>query len=357
MPNSFSNRVIMTQINHINDATETALEQQTKIALNALVRTENERRQNHTVEILRSGLVIKIVKPGGDNNKLAKEIDAISELCRKFPDFIVPILSHGDLMGRKYYIMERQKGASLSDIIFSEKYATEEKRRVVSSALDFTFSVINQERRDLKYAAKNYSEIISQEWKSILLMTGGEAFANTSFSLEGMCAGKRIIDLLDYIMGLMENVPALQNDISHQNYHFGNIIKLDNFDMFRLIDPDTSLPKIDPLFGLARFAFSFWHELATEHKHGVRGNRSGKETLLTLLLHEHMTMISSIPAITKMQVYRQICAPEDKGLFEVLLFYCFLRSIRINWENFHSNQTTAQEILAVGCLTFFAHLN
>ncbi|PVE20868.1 hypothetical protein DC522_29790 [Microvirga sp. KLBC 81] len=317
------------------------------------------KRSAHDVEILPSGIVVKIAREPLNNAKLIREMRAIDALHTKFPDSIVPILSRGEILGRRYYMMERQQGRSLSEIVFSQDVSLVEKCSTVEQALQFVVDLVTRERSHLTVSALRYQDILKRESDEIRAQVRGDMLLRTRFVIEETEMAYTIGELLNYYLVTVSDIPVKQAPVSHQNYHFGNIIQLDNGRGFRLIDPDTSLPAIDPLFGLARFAFSYWHELATEHSTLVQRTATQDSLILSLPNRCYRQLVSAVPELMQTRVFENLFSPYDICLFHALLFYCFIRSVRINWEDstlsdrFSDHDVTAQEIISAGCLTFF----
>jgi len=115
----------------------------------------------------------------------------------------------------------------------------------------------------------------------------------------------------------------------HYNFHGGNIlISKGPVSDFWVIDPDTKLRGLDPIFGLSRFVYTMVHDLANKAKfcsvHDLKVYR------LTLMEDP----IGRFPGYCIFQSYidQRLWAPEEKAnrLLDHYIL-CLLRGIRMNY--------------------------
>ncbi|NEW91011.1 hypothetical protein [Rhodopseudomonas sp. BR0M22] len=147
-------------------------------------------------------------------------------------------------------------------------------------------------------------------------------------------------------------------ETAHLNFHFGNVLYDEATEQVAFIDPDYSVRGIDPLFGLSRFVFSFWHELATEIVDAVKIVPMSNSVLFVIRNDEHRRILEGIPELRGMSGLFGWLDPAEIPKFYALTVYCFLRSMRINGTGRpwvapeHPMAARPEDVLLLGCLLF-----
>lgn len=307
--------------------------------------------KSHTVELLDCGLILKIANSSTANEKLQKEATQIGNLVKRNPNVMVPVLMEATLRGRYLYIMERLPYRSLAEIVFDPSTSSETRIRSYQAALRVAREICRQERRNASASIWPHKNAIAEEWRLIQELNGGREFIERSgsFSYETMSLAQLHAENLE----LADKLKLRSVANAHCNFHAGNLLVDEVSYDVRAIDPDVSLENVDPLFGLSRFAFSYWHEIAVERAWNVESTDDPFQP--GRWVHELTTGGETMryPAFFTMGALLVDATDEETNALRFLTYYCFLRSIRINWSA-HSakGRASPQELLALGCITY-----
>ncbi|MDD5278042.1 hypothetical protein [Acidithiobacillus sp.] len=311
---------------------------------------------SHNVDLLSSGLVVKAASSEVYNDKLKAEIDQIMALYNIYPDLMVPVLHDGIASGRRFYILERKDALPLSKIVFDNLRSLAQRRAIVHNALDRIQEAIKIEisEQDAAPTGDMYSRLL-EEWEAIKFIH--EVF-DKQILLDGTPRSLTGHQIIEKALMLSRTEIFSPVEGAHFNFHFGNVLYCEKSDQVNFIDPDCSVRGIDPLFGLSRFAFSFWHELAMEIGDAVKVIPMSDSVMYLLRTSDHRTILNGIPELASILGLIHWIGEAELKKFFVLTTYCFLRSIRINgsgkqWSIPHS-PTIAQpeEVLMLGLLTY-----
>ena len=307
--------------------------------------------KSHSVDILNSGFVIKTAKTSEFNEKLHCEIEKIKVLCQIYPNLIVPILHDGSAEGRRFYILEKKHGSSLSKIVFDNDYPIKRRRKIICQALDQIKSAIEIECSKKNDVFDNINLRLLEEWDK--LSSIHELF-DTPIMFEGRKAfitGRSIVEKALHF-SKTERFISIEN--AHCNFHFGNVIFNEIKNAISFIDPDCTMNGVDPYFGYSRFVFSFWHELANEIQDAVKIIPVENNMLFTIQNDDHRNIVQSITELQYISGISRWIDKSDYKRFYTLTVLCFLRSIRINgdlkeWKApQHPRTATPSEILFLG---------
>lgn len=207
--------------------------------------------------------------------------DAYSPLKQRMP----AICSQGTIetgihAGKAFYVQRHVPGMTFSHFVqhtmtTSDKVSTVERaliNRLTDIALGHTFAsdydnrsgrfmqeVIWAEYERL-HALKNVSYLNAQR----MLSVDGQAYSPLKESLERIFSSARFAAL--------DDLPSFISTLGHWNFHGDNIIleSSDRINDFKVIDPDVNIEKCDPLFGLARFLYSFPHDTVDYRQYIIR---------------------------------------------------------------------------------------
>jgi hypothetical protein len=314
----------------------------------------------HHVEILKSGMVVKAATEVVHNEKLSAEISRIRSLCEIYPECMVPILFDGTVSGRRFYAMERIYGDSLSEIVFNSDLSYASRREYVSKAFTAVREAIDKERSRGTEVVAGLADLLSEEWNRAKEVKHFTPLLQKSIVVNGRQVRRGLEEIYREACELATKVVCVRTDVAHFNFHFGNILRQADTGEIFFVDPDSSMCDLDPLFGLARFAFSFWHEIATEMA-GAVIVENDEEGYVAYRIAEtaHSDILLHIPELASQDIIFHRFDNKGKNLLRLLTLYCFLRSIRINAVNAarpgHGDKLCAlpQEVLTAGCALFF----
>ncbi|MTJ81818.1 MAG: hypothetical protein F8N37_12475 [Telmatospirillum sp.] len=314
--------------------------------------------KSHYVDMLSSGFVVKTASSETHNAKLNAEIQQIKALCEIYPDLMVPVLHDGSAAGRRFYILEKKQGSPLSKIVFDSDMSFEQRRSILIHVLDAIQMAIGIERSKAHPTVSMHSRI-SEEWDAISFM---HDLFDQHILFDGVPLGTTGRKIVENALKLAETEEFVSVETAHFNFHFGNVIYNDAYKSVQFIDPDNSVRGIDPLFGFSRFAFSFWHELATERENAVEIMKMPDNLLFISRNADYPAILAAIPELSDISGLSPWISKNDFSRFYILTTYCFLRSIRINAlrENRRSlngpQPATPEEILMLGCIAYLGRL-
>lgn len=311
---------------------------------------------SHSVDILDSGFVVKTANSAEFNEKLKTEVEQIQALHEIYPELMVPVLHAGLVGDRRFYILEKKAGTSLASIIFDCSKPVEVRGQIVQTALNHVKRAVEIECRHPVESSYQLHHRIQAEWDALQhihdlfdsrIMVEGEVI-----DLSGRALVEKALTYAKEERFLASSTRA------HCNFHFGNVLYDERLNEVSFIDPDGSVQGIDPYFGFARFAFSFWHELAT----GIHDSFNVvplDQSLLFLIKHDqHRHILNNIPEIRSIRGILNWVGDGNYGKFYALTTYCFLRSMRING-SIAARRTpsgpraaTAEETLFAGLISY-----
>ncbi|AEA62744.1 hypothetical protein ACS0X5_02545 [Burkholderia gladioli] len=310
---------------------------------------------SHTVDLLSSGFVVKTAISEMFNGKLKAEVDQIRALHDIYPELMVPVLHDGLAAGRQFYILEKKDALPLSEIVFDEQRSLAERRMIVHHALGGIQKAIGIEMNSQSTPANDMPARLLEEWEGI-------RFAHELFDrpilLDGVQFGMTARDVFEKALVLARTEKFSAVEKAHFNFHFGNVLYNEGLSQVSFIDPDFSVRGIDPYFGFSRFAFSFWHELATETEDAVKMVPMSDALMFVLRKRDYGDILSEIPEIGRISGLLPWVDESVQRKFYVLTTYCFLRSIRINGSKETWKQprlpsvARPEEVLMLGLLAY-----
>lgn len=286
-----------------------------------------EMARSHSVDILSSGFVMKTATSEMFNDKIKAEIDQIRALHLIYPNLMVPVLHDGVAAGRCFYVLERKPALPLSRVVFDGARPLVQRAGIIRAALEAITTAIELELHASEHLTCEMHSRLLQEWEAIPYMH--ELFDKVIL-LDGVpceLTGRQVVETA---IGIAKNSIFRSVERAHFNFHFGNILYDDISHTVSFIDPDFSVRGIDPNFGFARFAFSFWHELAAEINDTIKIVPVPGGVMFVVRQTEHRQILNGIPELKDIYGLLPWINEEDRDRFFVLATYCFLRSIRIN---------------------------
>ncbi|PWB30087.1 hypothetical protein DCO48_21515 [Pseudomonas sp. SDI] len=294
---------------------------------------------------------MKMARAPATSEKLAREVLQIKRLCHVHPQQMVPVNHEGSIDGRTFYTLEKKSGASLSSIVFDPNRPLPLKRLALQQALEQIKQAIAREQAQAPEVPLDLRGWLELEWQQVQPLHGLLAEHPT---FNGLRFEHSFADHYRRACRFANSERFSSVQAAHLNFHFGNVLQHEPSGQIFFIDPDDSLKGLDPLFGLARFAFSFWHEIATEGRGSVLVQRDAGASHYRLAQAEHQQLLDGIPELRSLAGLHAWVADEDRRRLYALTVYCFLRSIRLNAEpaaDPAASQANVQQVLALGCLS------
>ncbi|MGE8096863.1 hypothetical protein [Pseudomonas fluorescens] len=310
--------------------------------------------KSHDVDLLSAGFVIKTARDEKFNEKLTKEVLQIKALCQLHPDQMIPVIHEGAINGRAFYALEKISGSTLSNIVFDAKLANTSKRASLQKALATIGPAISREYQNAKGERFDLLRKLQQEWDAIKSLD--PMFLECPI-FNGVMLNESLFEIYTKASNFARSEKFSSVDVAHLNFHFGNVISKEGNGPIVFIDPDDSVRGADPLFGLARFAFSFWHEIGTESRGKVTvDTQADGKRHYRLAEADHQTLLDEVPEISHLGGIADWILSEDLKRLYALTAYCFLRSIRLNNTTVPApcGEALPQEVLALGCIVFLS---
>lgn len=223
-----------------------------------------------------------------DAGKLDKEIRRIGDLARSYPSLrerLPVILKHGRFengayAGMDYYVQTFFPGTTFSHYV-QDVSADPDRlylnfRTVLTQLFDIAqeheFDPSGDDRGgeflkaaiDFETGRLNTLDAISQLRAADEIVLNGERLDGLTVVLKRIFASPRFAAL--------DQTASFISRLGHWNFHGDNVLLADLEDAraFRVIDPDINIDACDPLFGIARFLYSFPHDSAEYRKYVIR---------------------------------------------------------------------------------------
>lgn len=310
--------------------------------------------KSHDVDLLSAGFVIKTARDKAFNGKLNNEVLQIRALCQIHPDHMVPVIHEGAINGRAFYALEKIQGDTLSTIVFDSELATTSRRASVRKALAAIAPAISRETQVASGGRFDLLQKLRQEW-DVVSKQDSMCYQRPIFN--GARLSESLFDIYTKAVSFAESEKFSAADVAHLNFHFGNVISKAGDGPIVFIDPDDSVRGADPLFGLARFAFSFWHEIGTESRGKVAvATQDNGARCYRLADADHQALLDEVPEISHFGGIADWVEQRDLKRLYALTAYCFIRSIRLNSAGIPAPRDEAlpQEVLALGCIVFLS---
>jgi len=212
-----------------------------------------------------------------DGAKLDREIARIEALREAYPGFkrrLVGVeragkISTGEFTGKHYYLSKYVRGETFSHWIQSPTTEIGSLRNAYNTILPVLFD-LSSTQRPCEGSWKTYiatmlrEELSKLESKPMLrrILSSGEIVVDGT-ALRSL--PKLVDELLsnDVVMTI-DTLGRALSDLGHWNFHGDNVVVPDilNPSEFKVIDPDVSIVTSDPLFGVARFLYTYSHDTA-----------------------------------------------------------------------------------------------
>ena len=315
------------------------------------------------------GLVLKISHK--DNEKLIQEVNRIMELKTTYPKMnqLLPELhGHGDIKvgfhsGKYYYLQTNFPGRTFSNLIQSHSSNVNELdagfrtlfHLLVDAALEHSYSkaydcssgIFIEEAIRFEYKRifqlDNIKQIASMENLSI----DGKQRCSLSLSLNTIFESDAF--------HLLNDVPSFISDLGHWNFHGDNIIlnSLKNPEKFKLIDPDVSIDKHDPLMAVARFLYTMPHDTADYGQYIIKSKflepsipgRESKESKEEFFINHTWPLITQKKYMRLFNLFYNENANiiseldlrfKDKSLLlrlKLCYLFCLIRGVNANYDD------------------------
>ena len=231
--------------------------------------------------------ILKIAQRGNDS--LQREYETILKL-KKFSrvyDNIIPKIyldkkiKSSYLQNRFFYFQKYYPGLTLSALVQQNKIRNTNAKKI-SEAIIKKLVAISKE--DLKNCVNEkpseiFRKLLMTEFQNIIkrphlkflssklsLKIGNRFYNKLESSLDKIFSKKSFINL--------DKQEKFLVDTGHFNFHGENILISDvtKPDQFKLIDPDTRWKVIDPMFSLARYFYTYWHDTGEKKKYYIKCN-------------------------------------------------------------------------------------
>ncbi len=299
-----------------------------------------------------------------DRGKLEKEISRIESLTQEYPLLRARMASihsagtkhEGIHAGKSYFVMNQVPGLTFSHFVQQPHVRSEEIFSVVKTLVrgltDIAFehrfnpafdrasgTFLTNSIREAAERIKKLPEIAHVSSQSELVINGRSCPSIFSV-LEELFRAPRIQDL--------DSTPSTISELGHWNFHGDNILlsSPENASDFRVIDPDVKIDACDPMFGIARFIYSFPHDSADYESYFIHSqlfssNRSRANQFEIMYLwpqtvYENYSDLFSawhhesrffIPNLDE-----RFANPQLRLRLELCILLCLLRGVYANYE-------------------------
>ena len=296
--------------------------------------------------------ILKISQRG--NESLQKEKDTILKLKKKSKiyNLIIPDIhlnkkiKNPYLKNRFYYFQKYHPGSTLSGLIQKNKIKNSKAKIISESIVNKLFLITNE---DLKNSVNEkpsevFRKLLMTEFQNIIkrphlkflssnlsLKIGSKFYNKLENSLEKILSNKNFINL--------DKENKFLVDTGHFNFHGENILISDikSPDNFKLIDPDTRWKILDPMFSLARYFYTYWHDTAEKKKYFVKSNIFNFEKKYkNFYFNTEILWPTTVNEVYKKMFDGNIAKAKlnkaNKLRFNLSYLLCLMRGINANYE-------------------------
>src|SRR3989338_520950 len=225
-----------------------------------------------------TSLVIKIAHT--HHEQLTREVERIQSLKQAYPVLgrrLPSIVASGAIptglhAGKAYYAQEYLSGKTFSHVLQSGLVPSATFSKAVSTLVRTLCDLTLEHQCDEAFYGQSGSFL-----REAVIGAYRQAVAFPHINHVDQCEdlvinGPRMAPLKDVlqrivsspILARIERVPSCISSLGHWNFHGDNILleSVERAADVRVIDPDTKIEQGDPLFGLARFFYTFPHDTA-----------------------------------------------------------------------------------------------
>ncbi|MDO8463214.1 MAG: hypothetical protein Q7S96_03000 [bacterium] len=332
--------------------------------------------------------VVKIAL--GDGAQLRAEVARIRALgaytslrYRLPPILAAGVCTAGVFRGKESYVMPRLAGRTFSEHTQSVLTASDELAAAFRTVLAALLDIAAEHCPDPAYdggTGRYFRTALRGELDAVRAL---EPFpyllAADGVTLDGVRYAPLAV-LVDRILtsnavGALDTGPSDIASLGHWNFHGDNLVLEDlaRAAAFRVIDPDVRMATADPLYGVARFAYTFPHDTADYQQYLIRSSlyTSGAPDFRITFLWPEVAYRHYV------EQFAPFVAPTDDALvaldprfadgrmrlrFRLSYLQCLLRGVSANYERaveFVDGEATAfrhaSTLLFLHALRFAAH--
>jgi len=297
-----------------------------------------------------------------DNDKLAREVgriimlrDRYPALASRLPKIInTGVIRHGIHSGKRYYIQNFFEGTTFSHLVqgpeTSSEWLSDIFHGTVKLLVDFIFE------HDFSDAYSGHSgdflrDAIYEErdairsLKNVAFIAGSDSIIINGRELPGLdTLLGTIFD--ERTVAALNAEPSFISELGHWNFHGDNIIVGDDgLSDLHIIDPDAGIDTCDPMFGLARFLYTFPHDSADYEKYLIQSQvfslMDGGEQRFDIKLlwsptaHDAYAKLFGafprLPADSLVAIDRRFGEGMAATRLKLCFLFCLLRGVRANY--------------------------
>lgn len=299
-----------------------------------------------------------------NNDKLFKEMYRLQTLKNAYPKLsarLPEIHSHGTIAagihtGRAYFIQEHIPGITFSHYVQTNNPSGAEFTTVIKTLINTLVDIALDHTANPAYDHRSGSwlkEAIQYEYNRIQALPNISHIANLpSLIIDGVVyqplheAMSRLFSLNQWTQ--LDSVPSFISSLGHWNFHGDNVMfdEPGNVQNFKVIDPDVKIDECDPLFGLARFFYSFPHDTVDYVQYLIHSDVfSGTSThsnefrityLWPQVVYQHyaslLDMVTSQHKPALVTLDGRFAVPELYTRLQLCMLYCLIRGVYANYE-------------------------
>ncbi|MDO8435353.1 MAG: hypothetical protein Q7S89_01595 [bacterium] len=330
----------------------------------------------HKAEILKSSdaYLIFICEEGGEkfvykiahenHGKLDKEVARIRELAVTYPRLSVrlPIIhDHGTIesgphAGKRYYVQSYFSGNTFSHHLQSSFTSASAVRDIFGTILrtlvDISFEHVPNTVYDRR-GGDFYREAFMREFDRLRVLPNLSYLASQEYVTINGERYPSLRTLLDRIgtssaLAALQERPSFIASLGHWNFHGDNIIinDIQLSDRFKVIDPDVSIDENDPLYGIARFLYSFPHDTAEYEQYLIHSPVFVHSPAIEPV-YEIRSLWPEVVHRNYAGMFASVFATGDDGIaardtrfadpmtlvrLKLALLYCLVRGVNANYE-------------------------
>jgi len=296
--------------------------------------------------------ILKIAQRG--NASLQREYETLIKLKKKSKiyDFYIPeIYSNkkikSEFIRNKFYFFQQgQPGYTLSKLIQEKKIKIKKAKKISGKIIDVLNTIMNEDFKNCvnDRPAEVFRKLLMIEFKNLInrphlkfissnvkIKIGNKYYGKLVNSLDKIFSKKAFLEL--------DKKDSFLVDVGHFNFHGENIIisNLNNLNNFKLIDPDTRWKILDPMFSMARYFYTYFHDTAEKKKYYIKSNIFDlKNNNKKFIFDTKIIWPSEIDRIYKnmfnQNIFEKKISKVENLRFKLSYLLCLLRGVNANYE-------------------------
>ncbi len=311
--------------------------------------------ENNIIMSLKEGKnldILKIAQRG--NTSLQREHETLIKLKKNSDiyDLFIPEvylnkkIKNINIKNKFYYFQKLQPGFTLSKLIQKNRIKTKKAQKTSESIIKNLITIMHE---DLKNCVNDkpseiFRKLLMIEFQNLIKRPHLQFISSDrKFKIENKLYNK-LEDSLNKIFSNknfldLDHKDKFLVDTGHFNFHGENILisNLKTPEKFKLIDPDTRWKILDPMFSMARYFYTYYHDTAEKKNYYIVSDiYDFKKSNKNIYFNTKILWSNSVNKIYKkmfnVNLIKKKLNRSEKLRFNLSYLLCLLRGVNANYE-------------------------